>query len=124
MTWLAVALGGALGASARYALDGVIRQRMGIAFPYGIFAVNVIGCLVAGLLAGAVVEERLVLSPASRALLFTGILGGFTTFSTFGLDTHALARTGELSAAAINVAGQVGLGLVAVWLGFLLGGGR
>ena len=124
MTWLAVALGGALGASARYGLDGVIQRRLGTAFPYGIFLVNVLGCLTAGLLAGAIASQRLALSPAMRAFAFTGILGGFTTFSAFGLDTHALARGGAVGAAMLNLAGQVGLGLAAVWVGFLMTSGR
>jgi CrcB protein len=124
MTWLAVALGGALGASVRYGLDGAIQRRLGTAFPYGIFLVNVIGCLAAGVLAGIVASERLVLSPTARLFALTGILGGFTTFSAFGLDTHALARGGQLGSALVNVGGQVGLGLVAVWAGFVVGSGR
>jgi CrcB protein len=124
MTWLAVAVGGALGASARYGLQSVVDRRLGAAFPFGIVAVNVLGCFVAGLLAGAVAGERLLLSSTMRALAFTGILGGFTTFSAFGLDTHALARSGDWGSAVVNVVGQVGLGMMAVWLGFLLGGGR
>ena len=69
-------------------------------------------------------EPLLRAAHGNGVTLLVGVLGGFTTFSSFGLDTHALARGGELGAAVLNVAGQVGLGLAAVWAGFLLSGGR
>lgn len=125
MTWLAVAVGGALGSAARYGVNEMLlRHSTSRVFPLGVFVINVAGCLAIGLLAGAHASGRLVVSDAMRAFMFAGILGGFTTFSSFGLDTHTLFRHGDLGAALLNVAGQVGLGLAAVWVGFAVGGGR
>jgi len=97
-----------------------VAHRFGRAVPWATFVVNVIGCLVIGALAGRIATERLHLSPAMRTFLFVGVLGGFTTFSSFGLDTFTLGHGGEHAAAFWNVAGQIGLGLGAVWLGFYL----
>ncbi|HTK28061.1 MAG TPA: fluoride efflux transporter CrcB [Vicinamibacterales bacterium] len=121
MTWLAVALGGALGSLARHWMNLEISHRLERPVPWATFVVNVVGCLVIGALAGRVAAGRLHLSPAMRTFVFVGVLGGFTTFSSFGLDTFTLGHGGEHAAAFWNVAGQVGLGLGAVWLGFNLG---
>jgi CrcB protein len=83
--------------------------------------VNIIGCFVIGALSGLIAAERLHLRFYWREFVFVGILGGFTTFSTFGLDTMTLARTGALGAALLNVALQVGVGLAAVYVGFVAG---
>ena len=123
MTYVWLMAGGALGVLGRYLLAGWI-DRHGGTFPWGIFVVNVVGCLAAGALAGAVASGRLALSPTMRVFVFTGILGGFTTFSAFGLDTHALARGGDWGGVLVNVVGQVGVGMMAVGVGFLLSGGR
>ena len=86
-------------------------------FPLATLVVNVVGCLIIGVLAGLVMSERITLRFYWREFLFVGILGGFTTFSTFGLDTVTLARTQSLGPALGNVIAHVGLGLIAVWIG-------
>lgn len=109
---------------ARYALNMAVQQRYPMPFPIGTVVVNVIGCLVAGLLAGLVVSGRGGMSELTRTFLFVGILGGFTTFSAFGLETFVLARAGQPALAAINAAGQLFLGLGMVWVGFTVGSFR
>jgi len=121
MIWIAVAVGGALGSMARHLVSLELSHRFERSVPWAVFTVNVIGCLVIGLLAGRIASGRLHLSTLARTFVFVGILGGFTTFSSFGLDTFTLAHGGNHAAALWNVAGQVGLGLGAVWLGFNLG---
>jgi len=114
---LLVALGGAIGSVARYKLSGfVLHHTIDWRFPAGTFAVNVLGCLVAGVLAG-LAEEHDLLSPETRILLFTGLLGGFTTFSAFGLETMFLLKRGDFAIAAANVLLSVAAGLAALWLG-------
>ena len=115
MAWIAVAVGGALGSLARHAVSHVTRSDR---FPYGTVLVNVSGCLVIGLLAGLVASRRISLPMHWREFLFVGLLGGFTTFSTFGLDTLTLVRTQSFSSAALNVGLQVVGGLAAVWIGY------
>jgi CrcB protein len=114
---LLVALGGALGSVARYKLSGlVLHHTIDWRFPAGTFAVNILGCLVAGVLAG-LAEEHDLLSPEARILLFSGLLGGFTTFSAFGLETMFLLKRGDFAIAAANVLLSVAAGLAALWLG-------
>jgi CrcB protein len=114
---LLVALGGAIGSVTRYKLSGfVLQHTIDWRFPAGTFAVNVIGCLVAGVLAG-LAEKHEMFSADVRLLLFTGILGGFTTFSAFGLETMFLLKRGELLVASANIVLSVVAGLVALWLG-------
>ena len=114
---LVVALGGALGSAARYKLSGyVLHHTLDWKFPAGTFAVNVLGCLVAGALAG-LAEKHELFSAQTRLLLFTGILGGFTTFSAFGLETMHLLRRGDVLIAGSNIVLSVVLGLAALWLG-------
>ena len=121
MIWLAVGAGGALGAMARHGLNHLIHQRaLAQTFPLGIFVINVGGSLVIGLLAGLLAGNRIHLSYAWRTFLVVGFLGGFTTFSSFSLDTLALAREGHTGQALANAVGQVVLSLVAVWAGFRL----
>ena len=118
---LLVALGGAVGSVARFKLSGyVLHHTVDWRFPVGTFAVNVIGCLVAGVLAG-LAERHDLLSPDARLLLFTGVLGGFTTFSAFGLETMFLLKRGELLIAGANIVLSVAAGLIALWLGLGLG---
>jgi fluoride exporter len=101
--WLAVALGGALGSIARHAVNHVVHTRwLGSRFPIGTVVVNLMGCFVIGLIAGLVASNRIDLRFARREFVLTGLLGGFTTFSTFGLDTFVLARA-EPGAATFNV---------------------
>lgn len=125
MVWLAVALGGALGSMARHGVNHLVHGRWPfMKFPAATLVVNVTGCLVIGLLAGLLMSERIAFRFYWREFVFVGILGGFTTFSTFGLDTITLARTGPLSTAIWNVIGHVGLGLLAVSVGMVAGARR
>lgn len=114
---LYVALGGALGSVSRYLL-GTWTQSISksIDFPYGTLTVNLIGCFVIGFLSH-LAESRGAFTPETRALVFIGILGGFTTFSSFGNDTLNLLRDGETFNALANVGANVILGLSLVWLG-------
>lgn len=88
--------------------------------PYATAFVNVLGCAVIGLLAGGVAGGHLRMSSEARIFVFVGILGGFTTFSSFGLDTLTLVIEGRMSLAVLNVVVQVGLGLGAVFVGYTL----
>jgi CrcB protein len=120
-TWLLVGVGGALGAMARHAVNHVVHQRaLTSTFPLGILLVNVLGSVAIGVLAGALAAGRFHLSYQARMFLIVGVLGGFTTFSSFSLDTLALVRDGHQAQAFWNVVGQVGLSLVGVWAGFRL----
>lgn len=117
---LIVALGGALGSVARYRLSGwVLHQAIDWTFPLGTFVVNVVGCLCVGLLAGLAVKEE-VFSPDVRLLLFTGLMGGFTTFSAFGLETFYLLRRGEYLIAGSNMVLSMGVGMLALFAGYQL----
>jgi CrcB protein len=113
---LLVGLGGFVGSIARYGLGGLVQDRTGATFPFGTLAVNVVGCFVIGGLS-ELAETRGVLTPETRAFLVLGVLGGFTTFSAFGNETLNLLRDRDLALAAANVLANVGLALVAVWLG-------
>jgi CrcB protein len=106
---------------ARHALNHVIHQRhLSSTFPLGIFAINVTGSVLIGVVAGLVVSSRWTLSSDARTFLIVGLLGGFTTFSSFSFDTLALFRDGHIWQAVWNVVGQVGLSLLGVWAGFHL----
>ena len=112
-----VFLGGGIGASLRHLLGGAAQALSKSAtFPWGTFAVNVTGCFAIGLLA-ELAEERGVPSGNVRTFLFVGVLGGYTTFSSFGNETINLLRGGEALAATANAGGQLALGLLAVALG-------
>ncbi len=113
-----VALGGALGASARYGV-GLLLQRPSLSVPLATLAVNALGCLLAG--ACMSWSERHQLAPSLRVFLLTGALGGFTTFSAFGVETIALQRAGKPGLALANVALQLIVGLGAAALGWRWG---
>ena len=121
-----VALGGTLGAMARYLATLWLYRVVDTTLPVGTLLVNVIGCFLIGALLLSNVEGRLFLPPEARLFLVTGVLGGFTTFSSFGYETVALARDGQVWPALGNVVANVVLGLGAVlagraamtWLGF------
>jgi fluoride exporter len=118
---LLVGLGGGLGSMARYALGGLVgRWKGGWTFPVETLLINVSGCLVIGLLA-SLAETRGVFAGTTRAFLFVGVLGGFTTFSTFGYESFQLLRDGQLGAAGLSTGLQVVGGLGAVWCGTALG---
>jgi fluoride exporter len=119
MNVLLIALGGSIGAVARYGLTGVVQRFTTPYFPFGTFVVNILGCFVFGVLAG-VAEHRFVLGPEARAFLLIGVLGGFTTFSSFGYETLQLLRDAEFMRASLNVVGQVVIGVCVMWLGFVL----
>ena len=112
-----VALGGALGSASRYLL-GTWTQSISksIDFPYGTLTVNLIGCFVIGFLS-QLAESRGAFTSESRAFVFIGILGGFTTFSSCGNDTINLLRDGETFNALANIGANVIVGLLLVWLG-------
>lgn len=114
---LLVGFGGALGSMARYLVSTWVQTvTKSINFPFGTLAVNLAGCLVIGFLA-QLAEARGVFTSESRALVFIGVLGGFTTFSSFGNETLNLARGGELWNALANIGANVVIGLFAVWFG-------
>jgi len=114
---LYVAVGGALGSISRYLLGAwTLTLGKGIDFPYATLAVNLIGCFVIGFLSH-LMETRSVWTPEMRAFIFTGLLGGFTTFSAFGNDTINLLRDGRMYHALANVASNVIVGLALVWFG-------
>ena len=115
---LMVALGGALGSVARYKLGGaILHQTQTWNFPLSTFLVNVAGCLVIGVLA-SIAEHHDVFSMRTRLFLFTGLLGGFTTFSAFGYETLFLLRRGLVSVSMLYVSLSVVCGLAAVFVGF------
>jgi CrcB protein len=115
-----VGIGGFLGAVTRYYLGGMVLRATGASrFPWGTLAVNVLGCFVMGLLAG-VAERWHLLSPSARLLLFTGVLGGFTTFSAFAFETYFLGREHAWVTAAANIVLQVVAGVGMLWLGHLV----
>ena len=114
---LLIGLGGFIGSILRYLASGYVQQSTkSVDFPYGTLAVNVIGCFVIGFLA-QLAEGRGLFTSESRSLVFVGILGGFTTFSSFGNETFNLARDGQVVNALANVGTNVIFGLFAVWLG-------
>jgi len=115
-----IGLGGGLGAILRYLMAGGVHSlAKSTSFPVGTMTVNVTGCLLIGL-GGGLIESRQLFSPEWRAFLFMGVLGGFTTFSTFGLETFNLAKEGQWLASFGNVGISLVLGLAAVLAGHML----
>ncbi len=116
-----VGCGGFIGSVFRYVLSGLVQELTKRAdFPLGTLAVNILGCLVIGFLS-QLAEARGAFSPETRAFVIIGVLGGFTTFSSFGNETMNLWRDGEGYLAFVNVAAQLILGLGTVWLGRTIG---
>jgi fluoride exporter len=114
---LLVGLGGFAGAVLRYLLGGLVQGlSTGAGFPLGTMVVNLTGCFLIGLLSH-LADVRGAFTPLARTFLFAGVLGGYTTFSTFGNESVNLFRSGQFLPAALNVVGQVGAGLVLVWAG-------
>ena len=118
MNLLLIAIGGAVGSTARYVFALTVQRASGTLFPIGTFAVNVVGCLVFGVIAGAA-EQRVQLAPELRMFLLVGVLGGFTTFSSYAFESFALVRDGQFLWAAANIAGQVVAGLAGMWVGYV-----
>lgn len=112
-----IALGGAFGALLRYGVSGLTHRLAGASFPWGTLAVNLLGCLLIGFLWAF--SEKVQLSPGVRLLVFTGVLGAFTTFSTFGLESFNLFREGEVGRGIVNILASNVLGLGCVFLGFI-----
>ena len=114
---LFIAIGAALGAISRWGLDGLHDDSSD--FPIGIFVVNIVGCFLFGLLFG-IGESKQLFSEAVRLGIFTGFLGSFTTFSTFGWNSFEYLKNGQIGLALINVGGSVIFGILAVWGGYVL----
>ncbi len=120
MQWSWIFLGGGLGAVLRYELGGWVQAHAGPTFPWGTFFINAIGCFAIGLLA-TLIDERGVGGPGLRSFLVPGLLGGFTTFSAFGLETWRLTEQAAWGAAAGNTLGSVIACGIAVAAGVVLG---
>jgi len=121
MIWLSVAGGGALGSLARHGVNLLFTHTLGRAVPYATATVNLVGSAVIGLLAALIATGRLHLSAEARTFVFVGILGGFTTFSSFMLDTLTLGHGADQALAFWNVTLQTTLGLALVWAGYRVG---
>ncbi|MGH9140826.1 MAG: fluoride efflux transporter FluC [Vicinamibacterales bacterium] len=121
MIWLTVAVGGAVGSMARHGVNMVFSHVLERSVPYATAGVNLIGAAVIGLLAALLATGRLHMSNELRTFVFVGVLGGFTTFSSFMLDTFTLGHGGDHALAFWNVALQTAFGLIAVWAGYRVG---
>ena len=115
-----VGIGGALGSVARAGMTDLITRWMGSQFPFGTVAVNITGALVMGLIAGYGETEpgKLIFSPATRTFLMIGVMGGYTTFSSFSLQTFLLMEQGNWTGACLNIFLSVLLCVAGIWLGF------
>jgi CrcB protein len=116
---IAIAVGGAIGSVMRYWLSTGVHAWLGRGFPYGTLAVNVLGCLVMGVLF-VLFTERFAANGVLRAGLLIGVLGGFTTFSSFSIETFSLIEQGAMAKAVGNVAASLVLCVGATWLGVIL----
>jgi CrcB protein len=122
ITYLLVAIGSALGGVARYGCSSLLARTVGETFPWGTLAVNVVGSFVIGLFTALTGPEgRILVAPDARIFVTVGFCGGFTTFSSFSIQTLSLMRSGELGAAGLNAALSLGLCLLTVWAGFAVG---
>jgi CrcB protein len=120
MTYFWVMLGSALGGGARYFVSGLAAQHIGLTFPIGTLIVNVTGSFVIGFFATLTGPDgRVFVGTDTRQFVTTGLCGGYTTFSSFSLQTLNLARDGQTLLAGLNIALSVVLCLLAVWLGFV-----
>ncbi len=117
---IAILIGGAIGSLARFGLSTGVNQLLPKNFPWGILVVNVLGCFIIGLLATALVG-RYELSVFWRAAIFIGFLGGFTTFSSFSLDTMTLLQSGAVVAATTNIVASLFFSLIATAVGIVVG---
>lgn len=115
-----VFLGGGIGAAARYGLQGLVYRFLPATFPYGTIAVNILGSFLIGFLM-AFFEERFLVMPSLRVFLTIGVLGGFTTFSSFSYETVMLLRTGSYMLGGVNIVASVLTCLTATWIGMVLG---
>ena len=115
-----VFVGGGIGATLRYWLSGIIPRYAGTDFPYGILTINVLGCFLIGFFMSSL-EERFMITPSLRILLTIGILGGFTTFSTFSYETISLLRDAEIFKASLYISSSVVICLVGTYIGSAIG---
>jgi CrcB protein len=116
-----VTIGGAIGSAARFWISGLVAERFGQLFPYGTLVVNITGSFIIGLFAAlADPEGRWLVSPTMRQFIMIGFCGGYTTFSSFSLQTLALLHDGQWWRAAANAIASFGFCLLAVWLGYFL----
>ena len=123
MNWLVIAAGGAVGVVARHAFNLALAGHSSV-FPVGILVINALGCFAIGLLAGLLAANVAHIGTDGRLFLVVGVLGGFTTFSAYGLDTVTLFRAGHTGLALANAIGQPVAGIAAVWIGFSVGAWR
>ncbi len=114
---LIIGLAGLLGTLGRFGLSGIVARRFGETFPTGTLVVNVVGCFLAGFLFH-LMYERFLINEVLRTAIMIGFLGGFTTFSSFGLQTFTLLRDGEIGLATVNVLASNIAGLLTVWAGY------
>jgi fluoride exporter len=123
VTYIWVAIGGAIGTTARYFLSGVVARAIGETFPWGTLTINVTGSFIIGFFAVLTGPDgRIFVGSTTRHFVMTGICGGYTTFSSFSLQTLNLANNGEWFRAGANVCASVALCLIGVWAGALLAG--
>jgi CrcB protein len=115
--FLAVGIGGAIGAMLRYAVGAAFLQRFGPGFPWGTFFINVTGSFLIGVVAQLAITRAFGMTPTVRLFAATGVLGGYTTFSTFSLDTFTLLTDGAGAMAALYASGSVVCGFIAAFLG-------
>lgn len=115
-----IGLAGFVGTLSRYWLSGFIARRYGETFPLGTLAVNLVGCFLVGFLF-YLMQERYLVNQDMRSIVLIGLLGGFTTFSSLGLQTFTLLQNNEMGLAVLNVLASNVLGLVLVWAGYTLG---
>ena len=116
--FLLICAGGFVGTGARYGLNGLVSRWIGETFPYGTMTINIVGSFAIGVLFIATgTDSPILVSATTRQFLMTGILGGFTTFSSFSLQSLSLLRDGEIASAIANIVLSVALGLLAAWAG-------
>lgn len=120
MVYLVIGIGGILGANARYWVTGWAAQRFGTVFPYGTFIINVSGAIFLGFLM-AFLQDRAFIHPNYRLFFATGFCGAYTTFSTFTYESLVLLQNGSFLLAFVNLFGSLLVGMVGVFLGFLIG---
>lgn len=111
-----IGIGGFFGTLGRYTVSTMVYRYLGVSFPYGTLTVNLVGCFLFGLVSG-LFEERHLLTPATRLFLTVGVLGGFTTFSSFGDETLVLLKSGKPVVAGLYVGASILVGVLAVWIG-------
>jgi CrcB protein len=120
-TYLVVMLGGAFGTGLRLWLSSLVAARFGETFPLGTLVVNILGCLAIGFYVGVTGPQGIILaSPLTRQFVTIGVLGGFTTFSSFGLQTYVLLADGELFRGCLNAILSLVICLIAVWIGITI----